>query len=135
VLATEGGALPQMVTPTKLGLGGPIAGGRQWFPWVHLDDAVGLILRALDDVTLSGPINLVSPGILRQGEFAKALGHALHRPAVTPTPGFAIKMMLGEGAQLLLEGQHVIPRVAIDAGSAFSYPTADTALAELVAEG
>jgi uncharacterized protein len=134
VLAADGGALPQMVTPTKLGLGGPIAGGRQWFPWVHLDDAVGLILRALDDPTLSGPVNLVSPGILRQGEFAKALGHALHRPAVTPTPGFAIKIMLGEGAQLLLQGQHVIPRVAIDAAYAFTYPEVGAALAGLVAE-
>ena len=97
VLAGEGGALPQMLGPTKLGMGGPIAGGRQWFPWIHVDDVVGLVLHALDEATLAGPVNLVAPGILRQGEFAKELGQAVHRPAVTPTPGFAIKLRLGEG--------------------------------------
>ncbi len=134
VLSTDGGALPQMVTPTKLGLGGPIAGGRQWFPWVHIDDAVGLVLRAVDDAAMSGPVNVVSPGILRQGEFAKALGHALNRPALTPTPGFAIKLMLGEGAQIITQGQHAVPRAALDAGYDFRFTTAAVALADLFGE-
>ncbi len=134
VLSTDGGALPQMVTPTKLGLGGPIAGGRQWFPWVHIDDATGLVLRAVDDATISGPVNVVSPGILRQGEFARALGHALNRPALTPAPGFAIKLMLGEGAQIITQGQHAVPRAALDAGYDFRFTTAAVALADLFGE-
>ena len=134
VLSTDGGALPQMVTPTKLGLGGPIAGGRQWFPWVHIDDAAGLVLRAVDDAAISGPINVVSPGILRQGEFAKALGNALNRPALIPTPGFAIKLMLGEGAQIITQGQHAVPRAALDAGYDFRFTTAAVALADLFGE-
>jgi uncharacterized protein len=132
VLAAEGGALPQMVGPTKLGLGGPIAGGRQWFPWIHADDVVGLILHALDDDALSGPVNLVAPGILRQGEFAKELGHAVHRPASAPTPAFAIKLRLGEGAQIVLQGQHAVPRVALASGYAFRFAEASVALADLV---
>lgn len=131
-LAVEGGALPQMLGPTRLGLGGPIAGGRQWFPWIHVDDVVGLILHALDEATLSGPVNLVAPGILKQGEFAKELGHAVHRPAVAPTPGFAIKLRLGEGAQIVLQGQHAVPRVALASGYAFRFAEASVALADLV---
>ena len=135
VLATEGGALPQMLGPTKLGLGGPIAGGHQWFPWIHIDDVVGLILHALDTAAVSGPINLVAPGIVQQGAFAKELGHAVHRPAVAPTPAFAIKLLLGEGAQIVLQGQHAVPRVALDSGYAFRFAEAPAALADLVGEG
>lgn len=133
-LAMEGGVLPQILGPTKLGMGGPIGGGKQWFPWIHIDDVIGLILRALDDTSLSGPINLVAPGILRQGEFAKALGHAVHRPAIAPTPAFAIKVLLGEGAQIVLQGQHVVPRVALDDGYRFAFAEAPEALADLVAK-
>ncbi len=132
VLSTDGGALPQMVTPTKAGLGGPIAGGKQWFPWVHIDDVAGVVLRALDDATINGPINVVSPGIVRQGEFARALGHAVHRPAVTPTPKLALRVMLGEGAQIITEGQHAVPRAALAAGYAFRHDTAAGALADLL---
>lgn len=132
VLAGEGGALPQMLGPTKLGMGGPIAGGRQWFPWIHVDDVVGLVLHVLDEATLSGPVNLVAPGILRQGEFAKELGHAVHRPAVTPTPGFAIKLRLGEGAQIVVQGQHAVPRAALESGYVFRFTEASAALADLV---
>jgi hypothetical protein len=134
VLAGEGGALPQMLVPAKLGMGGPIAGGRQWFPWIHVSDVVGLILHALDDATLAGPINLVAPGILRQGAFAKELGHALNRPAVAPTPGFAIKVLLGEGAQIVLQGQHAVPRVALESGYIFQFAEVSAALADLVGE-
>jgi uncharacterized protein (TIGR01777 family) len=133
-LAMEGGALPQILGPTKLGMGGPIGGGKQWFPWIHIDDVVGLIVRALDDTALSGSINLVAPGILQQGEFAKALGHAVHRPALAPTPAFAIKLLLGEGAQIVLQGQHVVPRVALDHGYQFAFAEAPEALADLVAK-
>jgi uncharacterized protein len=134
VLDAHGGALEQMLPPFKLGLGGPVAGGRQWLPWIHIDDEVGLIVRALDDPELAGPLNAVAPGITRQGEFAKALGHAVHRPAVAPTPAFAIRLMLGEGAQIILEGQHVVPRRAVDAGYAFRFADLPAALEDVLAD-
>lgn len=134
VLDAHGGALEQMLPPFKLGLGGPVAGGRQWLPWIHIDDEVGLIVRALDDPELAGPLNAVAPGITRQGEFAKALGHAVHRPAVAPTPAFAIRLMLGEGAQIILEGQHVVPRRAMVAGYAFRFVDLPAALADVLAD-
>lgn len=132
VLAPEGGALARMAGPARLGMGGPIAGGRQWLPWIHIDDAIELILLALDDGTLSGPINLVAPGIVRQGDFAAALGRAVNRPAVVPVPGFAIRAMLGEGAQLILQGQHVVPVVALARGYGFRFAGLDEALGDLL---
>jgi len=132
VLDADGGALAQMLPPTKIGLGGPIAGGRQWLPWIHIDDAAGLVLRALDDAGIAGPLNLVAPGIVRQGEFAKALGHAVGRPAIAPTPAFAIKVMLGQGAQIILQGQHVVPRRALDAGYPFRFTDLPAALEDLL---
>lgn len=132
VLDADGGALAQMLPPAKLGLGGPIAGGRQWLPWIHIDDTVGLVLRALDDAAISGPLNLVAPGIVRQGDFARALGHAIGRPAIAPTPAFAMKLLLGEGAQIILTGQHVVPRRALDAAYAFRFTDLTAALEEIL---
>jgi uncharacterized protein (TIGR01777 family) len=131
VLDPDGGALAKMLTPAKLGLGGPIGNGRQWFPWVHIADAVGLIVWALDG-HVSGPLNLVAPGIVRQREFAAALGDVLGRPAMLPTPTFALRAMLGSGASVVTEGQHVIPSVAIDGGYAFTFPDLHAALHDLL---
>ncbi len=130
VLARGGGALPRMATPAKFGLGGPLAGGRQWFPWIHIDDAVGLILWALAH-DVAGPVNLVAPGIVRQGDFARALGHVLHRPAVLPTPAFALRALLGDAAVVVTKGQQVVPRVAIDGGFAFRFAQVGEALQDL----
>jgi hypothetical protein len=134
VLSTAGGVLPQMLGPAKLGLAGPIAGGKQWFPWVHIDDAVGLILHALDTPEISGPMNLVAPGIVRQADFAKALGRAVNRPAIAPTPAFAIKVILGEGAQVVLEGQNVVSQVAFSTGYRFRFTTPDEALGDTLGD-
>lgn len=131
VLDPDGGALAKMLTPAKLGLGGPIGNGRQWFPWVHVADAVGLIIWALDG-QVSGPLNLVAPGIVRQREFAAALGDVLGRPAMFPTPTFALRAMLGRGASVVTEGQHVIPQVAIDGGYPFAFPDLPAALRDLL---
>ncbi len=131
VLAREGGALAKMLTPAKLGMGGPLAGGGQWFPWIHIDDAVGLVLWAIDGVH-PGPVNLVAPGIVRQREFADTLGGVLHRPAVLPTPGFALRLLLGESAGVVTEGQQVRARVALDGGYSFTFPELPAALADLV---
>lgn len=131
VLARDGGALAKMLTPAKLGLGGPIGDGRQWFPWVHLADAVGLIIWALDG-HVAGPVNLVAPGIVRQREFASTLGDVLGRPARLPTPTFALRTMLGRGASVVTEGQHVVARVAREGGYRFAFPDLPGALRDLL---
>jgi uncharacterized protein (TIGR01777 family) len=128
VLSAEGGALPTMARPVRLLAGGPIGGGRQWLPWIHLDDEVGLILLALDRGDLAGPLNATSPEPPRQGEFVKALGRALGRPARVPTPAVALRVALGEMATLVLDGQRAVPRAALAAGYEFRYPELDGAL-------
>lgn len=128
VLGEEGGALQQMLPMFKAGLGGPLGNGRQWFPWVHLDDAVGLVLFAIDDARLRGPVNVVSPNGTDNRGFGKALGRVLKRPSWLPAPAFALKTVLGEGAGMVLEGQHAVPAAAIRAGYAFKRPELEEAL-------
>ena len=96
--------------PYRLCLGGPAGGGRQWFPWVHLDDAVRLYRLAIDDESLEGPLHAVAPEQLRQREAARIFGRVLHRPALAPTPGFALRLLLGEQADLVLHGQRAVSR-------------------------
>lgn len=127
VLGPGGGALAKMLPPFKLGLGGPLGSGRQWMSWISLDDEVGLIIHALQG-SLSGPINLVAPAPARNADFAKALGRALHRPAVLPAPAFALKLALGEMSELLLGGQKVVPKKALESGYRFQHPTLESAL-------
>lgn len=128
VLTDEGGALGRMLTPFKLGLGGRIGSGRQWWSWVSMDDLVAAYRLALE-TTLAGPVNLVSPNPTTNHEFVKSLGRALHRPTVLPVPGFAVKMMFGEmGEVVLLEGQRALPARLLAAGFAFSYPELEAAL-------
>jgi uncharacterized protein len=133
VLSPRGGALPQMARPVRLFAGGPIAGGRQWLPWIHIDDAVGLMLLALDDERVSGPLNLASPGIVTQGEFVTALGRVLRRPAILPTPAVAVRIVLGEKATLALDSRRIIPRAAVEAGYAFRFTEPEPALRDLLA--
>jgi uncharacterized protein len=131
VLGRGGGALARLEFPFKLGLGGRLGSGRQPFPWIHVDDAVGAILFALRHEKLAGPVNLAAPGALTNAEFSKALGRALGRPALLPAPVFALRLALGELAGMLLGGQRAIPKKLLDAGYAFRLPTADAALAAL----
>jgi len=110
VLAGDGGALAKMLTPFRLGLGGPIGDGRQWMSWIHRDDLVTATLRLLDDPHCRGAYNGVAPNAVRNREFVTELGLLLRRPALLPMPGFAVRMLFGEmGQRLLLEGQRVIP--------------------------
>ncbi len=132
VLSTEGGALPQLARPVRLFAGGPIGGGRQWLPWIHIDDQVGLSLLALDDAGLSGPVNAAAPGIVRQAEFVKDLARVLGRPAVVPTPAIALRLALGEKATLALDSRHIVPRAALDAGYEFRFARAEPALRDLL---
>lgn len=128
VLARDGGALPQMALPVKLFAGGPIGGGRQWLPWIHLDDTVGLLRLALDDAGIAGPMNGTAPEPVRQRAFVAALGKALGRPAILPTPAFPLRIAMGEMATLALDGQRAVPAVALAAGYRFAHTDVGEAL-------
>jgi uncharacterized protein (TIGR01777 family) len=132
VLDRRGGALPRMLLPFKLGAGGPLGSGRQYWPWIHIDDWVRLVRWAIVTPALIGPVNVTSPDPMPNAEFARSLGRAMHRPALLPTPGFALRLMLGEMADgLLLSGQRAVPAKSLGAGFAFRYPRLDEALAAL----
>jgi uncharacterized protein len=131
VLAEKGGALGKMLPPFKLGLGGPIGRGKQWMSWIHIDDEIGLIKHALTN-TFEGPMNLTAPDPVTNQSFSKALGEAVHRPAVLPTPALALKVMLGEVADVLTSSQRVVPRVAEKTRYSFKYPDLRAALKALV---
>ncbi len=132
VLAREGGALRKMLLPFRMGLGGPMGSGQQHWAWIHVDDEVGLILHALDREEVHGPLLAAAPQAVRQREFARALGRAVHRPAVAPAPSFALRAALGEMADLLLSSHNAVPRVALETGYRFRHPELDEALADLL---
>jgi uncharacterized protein len=129
VVLGPGGALAKMALPFKLFLGGPVGTGRQPLPWIHLEDAVGALLFALDREDLSGPVNVVAPGGASNREFSAALGRALGRPSWAPVPAFALELALGEMSGMLLKGQNAVPKKLLAAGYAFKHETADSALA------
>src|SRR2546426_10460410 len=131
VLSARGGALGQMLPPFKAFVGGPIGTGKQWFPWIHLADEVGLILWVLDG-TVRGALNAVAPNPVRMKDFAHALGSALHRPALFSVPALVLRLGLGEMAEVLLEGQRAVPRKALDGGYRFRFPELKGALADLI---
>ncbi|MBM3988681.1 MAG: TIGR01777 family protein [Planctomycetes bacterium] len=129
IVLGAGGALKQMLPPFKLGLGGPIGSGAHWMSWIHIDDLCGLILHALRDETVSGPMNGVAPLACTNRDFSKALGRALSRPAIFPVPPFMLKLMFGSGAASVLIGsQRCVPERALESGYAFKYPDLDGAL-------
>jgi uncharacterized protein (TIGR01777 family) len=130
----DGGALEKMLPPFKLGLGGPIAGGRQWMPWIHLDDQVGLLLHAATCDDLDGPLNACAPNAVTNADFTRALGDAVHRPTVIPLPGFALRTALGEMSTVLTASQRAVPRRAEETGYAFEHPTLAGALEQVVSE-
>lgn len=130
VLAQEGGALAAMLPPFRLGLGGPLGGGRQWMSWIHRDDVVALLVAALSGVTWRGAVNATAPHPVTNADFARALGRAVHRPAVLPAPAFALRLVLGEMAAMLLDGQRVVPAAATAHGFAFRFPYLDGALVD-----
>ncbi|MDX6771212.1 MAG: TIGR01777 family oxidoreductase [Elusimicrobiota bacterium] len=131
VLGPGGGALGRMLLPFKLGLGGRLGDGTQWFPWVHLEDVTGMVLAALGDERWRGPVNAVAPQAATNADFTAALGRALGRPTVLPVPGFALRLALGEMSDLLLGSQKIAPAAAAGRGYAFRKPTLDEALAGL----
>ena len=128
VLDANGGALKTMLPPFKAGVGGPVAGGKQYMPWIALDDIVGIYLAAIDESSWSGPVNGTAPNPVTNAEFSKALGRALSRPAVFPVPAFAIRALYGEMAEIVTEGQRAVPERTLGFGYDFRQPELDAAL-------
>jgi uncharacterized protein (TIGR01777 family) len=132
VLHPGGGALGKMLTPFRMGLGGRLGSGEQYMSWIHRADLISLFLFALDHPALSGPVNGTAPQPVTNAEFTRALAHALHRPAVLPAPGFALKWAMGEVSDVLLTGQRVLPRKALAEGFSFAHPSLEGAFADLL---
>jgi uncharacterized protein (TIGR01777 family) len=130
VLSPDGGALEKMLPFFKLGVGGPVAGGRQYLPWIHVDDIVGLYVAALDREGWTGPVNGAAPEPVTNKEFSRRLGKALRRPAFAPVPGFAVRLLYGDMAEIVTEGQRAVPKRPLELGYAFRHPDLDEALAD-----
>jgi uncharacterized protein len=128
-----GGALAKMLPPFKLFAGGPIGTGKQWFSWIHREDAVDLILYSLQNSQVQGVLNATAPNPVRMNELCQTLGEVLSRPSWLPVPSFALEMLLGDGAKVVLEGQKVLPKQTLASGFQYQYPTLKLALAEILA--
>ena len=128
LLDKDGGALGKMLPFFKAGIGGPVAGGDQHLPWVHADDVVGIYLQALDDEAWRGAVNATAPTPVTNRDFSKALGRALHRPALAPVPAFAIRILYGEMAEIVTEGQNAVPQRTRELGYRHRQPDLDEAL-------
>ncbi|MFY9802729.1 MAG: TIGR01777 family oxidoreductase [Candidatus Acidiferrales bacterium] len=128
-LATQGGALPRMLTPFKLGVGGRLGNGKQWISWVALEDVVQILRAAIVDEKMHGPLNVVAPNPVQNSEFTKVLAGVLHRPAIFPAPAFALRLALGQMADaLLLSSQRVQPEKLVASGYKFRYENLQPAL-------
>ena len=134
VLEKGGGALGKMLTPFRLGLGGPLGTGNQWMSWIHREDLIGLIRYLVEAKEARGAFNGTAPNPVRMKEFAKTLGAVLHRPAFFPVPGLMLKILLGEMADVLLKGQRVLPKRALEMGYSFKFPRLEEALKEILSE-
>jgi uncharacterized protein (TIGR01777 family) len=133
VLTPKGGMLKELLTPFRLGVGGPLAGGDQYLSWIHIKDEIDLILWALDNEKVSGTINATAPEPITNKDFSKALGRAVNRPAIVPVPGAVLDLKFGrEFGQVLRGGQRAIPKRAQDLGYTFSYPDLNDALRDLL---
>ena len=128
VLDASGGALGKMLPFFRLGIGGPVAGGRQYMPWIHADDIVGIYLAALDDESWSGPIIAAAPDPPTNREFSRALGRALHRPAIAPIPALAVRLLYGDMAEIVTEGHRTVPTRLLEHGYAFRHTDLEEAL-------
>lgn len=133
VLGRDGGAFPRLATPFRLGAAGTLASGRQWMPWVHIDDAVAMLLFALHGF-VNGPLNVTAPQPVTNAEFTRLLATALHRPALITVPAFALKLVLGEMSEAVLASVRAIPAAAQRAGFRFSYSDAASALTALTGQ-
>jgi uncharacterized protein (TIGR01777 family) len=131
VLGKGGGALPVIARLFRLGLGGRVGSGHQWMPWVHVRDAAGLVLHAVENPDCRGPVNAVAPGAVTNAGFTRELAEVLHRPAVVPAPAFAVRLLAGQLSELVLPSQRVVPEVAVRTGYRFGFPELPAALREV----
>lgn len=131
VLARDGGALPKMALPYSLFAGGPVGHGKQWYSWIHIQDLVRLILFAIENQAISGPLNGTAPHPEMNNQFGRKLGRAMRRPHFFPVPALMLKLLFGEMSTLLLDGQRVIPQKALAMQFQFDFPTLEQALANL----
>ena len=127
-----GGALAKMITPFKLFAGGPIGSGQQWFSWIHLDDLVSLIVQALTNPAMEGVYNATAPQPVRMNDLSQTMGQVMNRPSWLPVPAFAIEALLGDGAKVVLEGQEVRPKRAVEVGFQYKYPNLRSALTQIL---
>jgi hypothetical protein len=132
VVLAMGGAITKMLTPFRLFAGGPIGSGQQWFSWIHRDDLVNLILYALQNSNVEGVLNGTAPNPVRMNELCQSLGQVLQRPSWLPVPNFALDLLLGEGAKVVLEGQQVLPKRTLAIGFTYQYPTVTQALRQFL---
>jgi len=123
-----------MLFPFKMGVGGPVGGGKQWLSWIHIDDEVRAIRFLLDNQSASGNFNLTAPGPLTNRQFSKALGQVLRRPAIMPIPAFALRLIYGEMSRVILDGQRVLPVRLLKLGFEFYFPDIEAALRDLLKE-
>jgi uncharacterized protein (TIGR01777 family) len=133
ILSRDGGALPKMLPPFRMGVGGRIGNGRQWMSWIHIANVVGAIEHALDNPSVTGPVNVVGPNPAMNAEFTRTLARALHRPAIFPMPAFAARLAFGEmGDALLLASQRVEPAKLVESGYQFRFPRLESALENIL---
>ena len=130
-----GGAIAKMLPPFQLFAGGPIGSGRQWFSWIHREDLVNLIIQALNREDMEGVFNGTAPNPVRMAEFCQTLGEVLNRPSWLPVPDFALELLLGDGAKVVLEGQQVLPKRTLASGFQFQYPNLKQALQSILSQG
>lgn len=132
VLSTDDGALKQMLLPFKFFVGGSLGSGKQWFPWLHIDDVSDIYIHAIDSNNVSGAVNAASPGIVRMHEFAETLGKVLHRPSIFPVPEFVLRIVVGEAAGTVVTGQRVIANKLLESGYKFKFEKLEMALKDLL---
>jgi len=135
VLDRHGGALAKMLPPFQLGVGGPVAGGRQYVSWISLGDLATLYVAALDDARYDGPFNATAPAPVTNAELSRALGRALHRPAVLPVPAAALQLLYGEMAQIVTDSQNAVPARALELGHRFEHAALEDALSAALRRG
>jgi uncharacterized protein (TIGR01777 family) len=133
VIHAEGGALPQLLPPFRFGVGGPLGNGRQYWAWIHRDDWVRMVMWALENGDVRGPLNVAAPEPAQQRDIARAIGRVLKRPSFMPAPSFALTLLLGEMAgEMLLASQRAVPRQARERGFSWTFPTLDAAISDAV---
>jgi len=132
VLGASGGAVPLMALPYKLFVGGKVGSGRQWMPWIHIDDMVGILDACIRNANIAGPVNAVAPHSVTNADFGRTIARVLRRPNVIPVPAFMFKLLFGELSTLLLDGQRVVPKAALDSGYLFKHPDIESALRDIL---